>query len=259
MTRGLGRSQIGVTEQMVEAYGETIWRLSHNVQVRRGDAVRELDWDAIEAQREGTGMSDAQIAEQIGLTREQVLYIRVLLERRKFKRHHYYRLYELGGGKRFRADRFVPHEDRFTFSETAMRLRGTLDFDAEQSAHHLRTGEWSADTVPAWLAERAERTPDRVAISGPDGEMTYADAHARARRLAGALVELGLKRGDVVSVQLPNVPEFILVYLAVTMFGILTSGGFRARRRLLSGAVFGGRRALNNDAVNNDADKETSL
>ena len=44
MTRGLDRSQIGVTEQMVETYGETIWRLCNNVQVRRGDAVRELDW-----------------------------------------------------------------------------------------------------------------------------------------------------------------------------------------------------------------------
>ena len=97
MTRGLGRSQIGVTEQMVETYGETIWQLCHNVQVRRGDPVRELDWAAIEANREGTGLSDTEIAERIGLTREQVLYIRVLLERQKFRRHHYYRLYELGG------------------------------------------------------------------------------------------------------------------------------------------------------------------
>ena len=78
MTRGLSRSQIGVTEQMVDTYGETIWRLCHNVQVRRGDPVRELDWAAIEANREGTGLSDTEIAERIGLTREQVLYIRVL-------------------------------------------------------------------------------------------------------------------------------------------------------------------------------------
>ncbi len=219
MTRGLGRSQIGVTEQMVETFGETVWRLSHNVQVRRGDAVRELDWAAIEASRDGAGLSDAEIAERIGLTREQVLYIRVLLEHRKYQRHHYYRLYELGGGRRFRADRFVPHEDRFTFTDDAMRLRGTLDFDAGRAEHYLRTGEWSADTVPSWLADRAATTPDRIAITGPAGAMTYAEAHDRARRLAGALVELGLGRGDVVAIQLPNVPEFLLVYFAVTMFG----------------------------------------
>ena len=219
MTRGLGRSQIGVTEQMVETYGETIWRLCNNVQVRRGDAVRELDWAAIEANRDGTGLSDAEIAERIGLTREQVLYIRVLLERRKYRRHHYYRLYELGGGRRFRAERFVPHEDRFTFADSAMRLRETLEFDASRAELHLRTGEWSADTVPSWLAERAETTPDRVAIKGPDGETTYAEAYDAARCLAGAFVELGLGRGDVVAIQLPNMTEFVLVYFAVTMFG----------------------------------------
>lgn len=219
MTRGLGRSQIGVTEQMVETYGETIWRLCNNVQVRRGDPVRELDWAAIEANRDGAGLSDTEIAERIGLTREQVLYIRVLLERRKFRRHHYYRLYELGGGRRFRAERFVPHEDRFTFAASAMRLRETLEFDPLRAEHHLRTGEWSADTVPSWLADRARTMPDQIAINGPAGEMTYAEVHDAASRLAGAFVELGLGRGDVVAIQLPNVAEFVLVYFAVTMFG----------------------------------------
>jgi cyclohexanecarboxylate-CoA ligase/acyl-CoA synthetase len=223
MTRGLDRAQIGVTEQMVDAYGETIWRLSHNVQIRRGDPVRELDWDAIEANRDGTGLSDGEIAERIGLTREQVLFIRVLLERRKFQRHHYYRLYELGGGRRFRKERFVPHEDRFTFADSAMRIRETLTFDPERAAHHLRTGEWSADTVPAWLAERARTSPDRIAIKSPAGETTYAEAYDSARRLAGTFVDLGLKRGDVVAVQLPNVTEFLLVYFAVTMFGGILS------------------------------------
>ena len=39
MTRGLKRSQIGISEEMIQTYGESIFEMSHNIQVRRGDAV----------------------------------------------------------------------------------------------------------------------------------------------------------------------------------------------------------------------------
>ena len=129
MTRGLTRHQIGVTEAMIQAFGETVFRLSHNHQVRRGDPVRKLQYDEIEAQRAGAGLTDAQIAERIGLTRNQVLYIRTVLERRRFRTGHYVRLLELGGGKLFRAERFVPHLDHFTFSEQALALRAASGAD----------------------------------------------------------------------------------------------------------------------------------
>ena len=85
MARGLNRQQIGITEEMIETFGDTIFRMSHNHQVREGDPYRNLDWDEIERQRENTGLSDQQIAERIGLTRNQVLYIRTILERRRFR------------------------------------------------------------------------------------------------------------------------------------------------------------------------------
>ena len=106
MSRGLSRSQIGVTESMVESFGETIFRLSHNLQRRRGDPIRLKDFDAVERQRADLGLSDAEISERIGLSRDQVTFIRNLVERRKIRRNHYQRLLELGGGRRFRAERF---------------------------------------------------------------------------------------------------------------------------------------------------------
>ena len=127
MSRGLSRSQIGVTEAMVESFGETVFGLSHNLQRRRGDPVRLKDFDAIERQRADLGLSDAEISERIGLSRDQVTFIRNLVERRKIRRNHYQRLLELGGGRRFRAERFTPHEERQGYSEAAMSLR---DFDA---------------------------------------------------------------------------------------------------------------------------------
>ena len=107
MTRGLKRSQIGISEEMIQTYGEFIFEMSHNIQVRRGDAVRELDWEQTEATRAERGMSDAELARQFGLTHDQVTYIRTIMERRKFNRHNYHRLYDLGGGRRFRNERFI--------------------------------------------------------------------------------------------------------------------------------------------------------
>ena len=199
MTRGLNRVQIGLTEEMVEAYGETVWDLSHNIQVRIGDPVRMLDWEQIEAQRDGAGLADVQIAERIGLTREQVTHIRLLLEHRKFRRHHYHRLYELGGGRRFRAERFVPVEARASLGERAMALRAALGFDAGEADRHIRTGRWGAATPASRLRALAGDDGGGLAVDGEEGALDWSAALERALALAAGLAERGIGRGDVVA------------------------------------------------------------
>ena len=61
----------GVTDDMVTELGDQIFDLSHNHQLRLGDPVRELDWDAIEAGRAGMGLTDGEIAGRLGLKVEQ--------------------------------------------------------------------------------------------------------------------------------------------------------------------------------------------
>jgi hypothetical protein len=94
----------GVTEEMIEEYGEKIFQLSLNVQHRTGDPVRHLDFDQIEKQRANMGLSDAQIAEQVNLTVEQTRFIRVIMERRRYRNDQYRKLFNLGGGRRYRSD-----------------------------------------------------------------------------------------------------------------------------------------------------------
>ena len=223
MTRGLRRDQIGVGEEMIQSYGPTIFELSHNYQVRRGDPVRELKWEEIERQRPGTGMSDIEIARKLGLTHDQVTYIRTIMEHRRFNRHNYHRLYDLGGGKRFRKERFVPHADRFAFRPEALELRKALDFDPRLSSKYLRLGHWGGDTVTGWLEKWAAETPDAVAIRGPAGDTSYAELDRLSLKLANALLDLGLRRGDVVSIQLPNTEDFLLLYFAITRIGGVVS------------------------------------
>ena len=69
----------GVTQQMIDTYGEIIFKLSLNKQSRRGDAVRELNFEEIEKQRETTGLTDDEIAARIGLLPEQVGVVRVFV------------------------------------------------------------------------------------------------------------------------------------------------------------------------------------
>ena len=227
MSRGLSRSQIGVTEAMVESFGETIFGLSHNLQRRRGDPVRLKDFDDVERQRADLGLSDAEISDRIGLSRDQVTFIRNLVERRKIRRNHYQRLLELGGGRRFRTERFTPHEERAEYGDAAMSLREAMRFDGERAALYLERGWWSpADTLSRWLVRAATQTPDAPAIAG-DGSggegggqiLTYRELATRVAALAGGLKALGLGPGDVVAVQLPNRAEYLVSYLAICAIG----------------------------------------
>jgi cyclohexanecarboxylate-CoA ligase len=223
MPRGLTFEQIGVTEAMIATYADAVWALSNNIQVRRGDPIRKLDFAAFEAQRPDLGMSDGQIAAALGLTRDQVLAIRVVTEVRRFRRRNYHRLYELGRGNRFRADRYVAPAERTGYRADALALREAVRFDPARVTEFVRSGLWADDTLTRWLASRAADSASRPALSGPWGEVTYAELTACAERFAGGLHALGIGRGDVVSVQLPNVPEFIVAYLAIARLGAIMS------------------------------------
>ncbi|MDE0943405.1 MAG: class I adenylate-forming enzyme family protein [Alphaproteobacteria bacterium] len=219
MARGLNRQQIGVTNAMVDSYGDLIFQLSHNMQTRRGDPIRELDFAAIEASRAELGMSDGQIAARVGLSEPQVMYIRNMMERRNFNTRHFQRLLELGGGKRFREERFTNHADRFEYHEDAIALREAMTFAPDRARHYAEQGWWADDTMSGWLAGHVSERPDAPAIIQGDLVINYADLGDRVDRLAGGLHGLGLGQGDVIAVQLPNIVEYLVSYLAIARLG----------------------------------------
>ncbi len=223
MARGLTREQIGVSEEMIATFGDLVFDLSHNLQVRTGDPVRSLDWAEIERQRADMGLSDQQIADRLGLTRNQVLMIRTVIERRRFRTGHYARLLELGGGKRFRAERMTPHLDHFRYSENALALRAALRFDPDRAREYVRRSWWRGDTLTQRLERHAAERPDAQAIVCAGETLTWRALAENAARLAGALHRAGVAKGDVVAVQLPNLPEFLLLYLAIARLGAVLS------------------------------------
>ena len=74
--------------------------------------------------------------------------------------------------------------------------------------------------TPLTFLERAASVfPDWTAIVHGDLRRSYRDFYARSRRLASALVELGIKRGDTVAVMLANTPAMLECHYGVPMAG----------------------------------------
>jgi len=89
----------------------------------------------------------------------------------------------------------------------------------DMAAHYRAKGYWRGETFSQLLRSRAEAQPDAVAVVGMDQRWTYGELLQKAETAAAGFLALGLKPGDRVVVQLPNLPEFLSV-----IFGL-----FRAR------------------------------
>src|SRR5215469_17411628 len=74
-------------------------------------------------------------------------------------------------------------------------------------------------TPLSFLERAAEVYPDQTAIIHGARSWTYDEFFARAKRLASALAKRGIKRGDTVSVVLPNVPAMLEAHYGVPMSG----------------------------------------
>ncbi len=207
----------GVTPQMMEAYSETIFDLSLNKQVRRGDPVRILDTDTWKTQRDNTGLTDPEIAERIGLAVPQVTFIRCITERRLFRLNQYRKLYRLGGGLRYREDRYVDPEEPFNYSADAALLRRSIRFGAGQVRKYIEAGWWTSDTF-ADLLNRA--APEQPAYMDKSGTMTYGQLKNRTKDRAYALRVQNVEKGEVIAACLPTInDDFLVTYLAAASIG----------------------------------------
>jgi fatty-acyl-CoA synthase len=74
-------------------------------------------------------------------------------------------------------------------------------------------------TPLSFLARAASVYPDQTAVIHGAHSWTYREFYARARRLASALAQRGIKRGDTVAVVLANTPAMLEAHYGVAMAG----------------------------------------
>ena len=67
----------------------------------------------------------------------------------------------------------------------------------------------------------AERLPDKDALIYGERKITFSTQKERAFRLASKIQAMGLKKGDKVFTYLPNLPEFVEIYLAALSSGVI--------------------------------------
>ncbi len=70
------------------------------------------------------------------------------------------------------------------------------------------------------LEESARKYPDRACTIFKGAVISYTAMNEKTDRIAAALADMGVKKGDRVGIFMPNTPQFVVAY-----FGILKAGG----------------------------------
>lgn len=91
----------------------------------------------------------------------------------------------------------------------------------DMAFHYAAMGEWSGVTLADVAALQLRDRPERIAVINGDARLSFAVLHVRAARLACALQQMGLRAGDVISFQLPNWHEAMVINLAASMGGFV--------------------------------------
>lgn len=72
-----------------------------------------------------------------------------------------------------------------------------------------------------FLNESSEKFPRKDAIIFFNYELTYGELKEKVDKFASFLIDLGVKRGDRVALDLPNSPQYIIAYYAINKIGAI--------------------------------------
>src|SRR5438067_3448727 len=114
-----------------------------------------------------------------------------------------------------------------TFGDTSMTA---TTFDPASHARAMRkAGFWLDRTIDEFLVEAVRRAPDKPALAAYRADraeptrLTYRELADKVALAAGGLRGLGVGRGDVVALQVPNWWEFVVTSLACGRIGAVVN------------------------------------
>lgn len=100
-------------------------------------------------------------------------------------------------------------------------LEGCTPWPEEFVDHYWAAGHWRGHTLDDLLRDWAVRYGPRTALVHGGTRLTYAHLNRRADRMAAGFRLRGLRPGQRVVVQLPNVPESVVTVFALMRAGVV--------------------------------------
>lgn len=98
-------------------------------------------------------------------------------------------------------------------------LEGFTPWPDDVARRYREQGIWRGETMGTVLREAAQRYGDRTALIHGERRIGYAELDRWADRLAAGFAAHGVRPGDRIVVQLPNVPEFVAIAFGLMRLG----------------------------------------
>ena len=116
-------------------------------------------------------------------------------------------------------------------TRTPIAIDGVVPWPDDVAAHYRKAGYWHGRSLASYIAEQVERHPLDEAIVDGETRLTYREVWDRSAACAQALLDLGIRPGDRIVVQLPNCWEFVALTLGCFRMGIIPVMALPAHRR----------------------------
>jgi non-ribosomal peptide synthetase component E (peptide arylation enzyme) len=93
----------------------------------------------------------------------------------------------------------------------------------ELASLYRSSGQWLNKTVFDVLTERTAAHPDREVFADAHTRLTYAELKEKVERCAAFFKSIGIEKGDVITIQLPNRVAFPIVFFALELIGAVAN------------------------------------
>ncbi|OLF17335.1 (2,3-dihydroxybenzoyl)adenylate synthase [Actinophytocola xanthii] len=101
-----------------------------------------------------------------------------------------------------------------------MKRDGFTPWPIEFVERYTAAGHWRGKPLGHWTWSWAQEYGERTAIVDGEVRLSYRDLAEHVDALADSLLDLGLRDGDNILVQLPNSWEFVALFLACQRIGV---------------------------------------